>query len=240
MREPRPAPEQPPPRGGLVHEIKLLFNPEYRRQVELEELLTNFEVASPPFTRPIFYRHKYLRAPVTVSFEVSTEGTLRINANGPAIGTEKTWLHLDSGDIVFHFPLNRSDTCRQGFYRSWSEEGKFQTSPESVDHRNDHRNDHRSGNSGLPAPPPPPDPDFPFVRQGISDNSRISRLTNLAEKLPLQMSWQHTKERSPNSEIIQSGRLSGDDAIYFQHIHTLWLTINEGVVDVDSAHESLR
>jgi hypothetical protein len=222
-----------------VHEIKLLFSPEYRRQVELEELLTNFEVTSPPFTRPIFYRHKYLRAPVTVSFEVSTEGTLRINTNLSAIGTEKTWLHLDSGDIVFHLPLNRSDTCREGFYRSWKKEGEFQTSPEYEDHRNDHRQPIARAFPSITLPPPP-DPPLPYGRHGISDSSKISRLRNLAEKLPLQMSWQHTKERSPNSEIIQSGRLSGDDAIYFQHIHTLWLTINEGVVDVDSAHESLR
>jgi len=93
-------------RSGLLHELKLFFSVSYRNEFELEELLKNFEVSSPPFTRPIFYKHTKLTVPENVLFEVSTKGLLRYSTLNlePAVFLA-SFLHLDAGQHVYHLDL---------------------------------------------------------------------------------------------------------------------------------------
>jgi hypothetical protein len=100
-------------RSGLLHELKLFFSLAYRNGCELEELLESFEVSSPPFTRPIFYKHTKLKVPENVLFEVSTKGLLRYSTLNlePAVFLT-SFLHLDAGQHVYHLDLFNGQISR--------------------------------------------------------------------------------------------------------------------------------
>jgi hypothetical protein len=93
-------------RTGVFHSLLMLLSNDYRDKYLLGTLLGNFEISSPPFTRPIFYRHRKLRAPANVLFEVSSHGLLRFSTLDlePTIHPS-SFLHIDAGRHVYHLDL---------------------------------------------------------------------------------------------------------------------------------------
>lgn len=115
MQEPtnEQIPGQPTSRTGVFHSLLMLLSNDYRNKYLLESLLGNFEISSPPFTRPIFYRHGKLKAPTNVLFEVSSRGLLRFST----LDLEPTihlgsHLHIDAGHHVYHLNLFNGDIDR--------------------------------------------------------------------------------------------------------------------------------
>ena len=105
MREQAPGHDQPAVSGGFIHEFRMWFDRSYRRSFELQQLLQNFAISSPPFTRPLLYSHNLLKTPKTFKFLVSDHGYLIVQTAGVASETKGSWLHLDGGQQVFHFPV---------------------------------------------------------------------------------------------------------------------------------------
>lgn len=115
MQEPtdESAPGQPVSQPGVFHPLLMLLSNDYRNKHLLEKLLGNFEISSPPFTRPIFYRHRKLKAPANVLFEVSSRGLLRFSSLDlePTVHLS-SYLHIDAGHHVYHLDLFNGDIER--------------------------------------------------------------------------------------------------------------------------------
>lgn len=115
MREPpnEPNPDQQASQTGVFHSLRMFLSNDYRNKYLLETLLGNFEISSPPFTRPIFYRHRKLKAPANVLFEISSRGLLRFSALDlePTIHLS-SYLHIDAGHHVYHLDLFSGDIDR--------------------------------------------------------------------------------------------------------------------------------